>query len=705
MKSNLVKLGVKIILGILILPTSILASSIVNVDSISYKLVDGQEALNLSVNPGEVISKEIVISNNSNQKINLALRSEDAVEQVSSFKIKDDSTADLKNWVNLSKTSVSIPAHQSEKILATISIPSSAGIGKHYGAILGKYELINNQSEKINLESGIRVTAEVKGEAVNDFKLINPLISETSDTLTYSGKIFNSGNTVLSGQIGLNRNIQKVFVQPKDVAEFKLNVPKENKYFSTIQLNDISKAYLLNPSNQGTELNFLIILGAIAFGVILLNRIKKLSPEKAGFILLCIISVGFVSEINKSSDLKTDLISQNTKAYLTTIRFGNFPERQISKDSKVQWNGTLQINQGKITVVQKLHNEPSDQIYLNQDGNTLYFNNITGPDNDGIILLIKTDPSGEKPQLRYHNSLSGKDQTIDLEKTLNQPANISYKNFGMEIISEIAGSTITAYINNTAYNLKTIDTDTETIEEITSTEEIESISEDFATPEVETATIPSDQLKNELNLLQEIINEIPASSEILTDYILNSDHVEEVTYDSNVTTVKADENLINTLKETPLTIDELTSSPEINFVFTPNEKINLTPQQFSFTETRTSSQVLGEIVLVQNRQSNWATSISISDFESLSGGATISAENVVVNPGKVKIISQKGDAADINPGQEHRFNGSNDQATLVNIIPNNNEKTIFSIQPTLSVRVPAGTPPGRYKANITIRVL
>ena len=704
MKSNLVKLGIKIILGVLIVPTTIFASSIINVDSISYRLTDGQEKIDLKANPGETINQEIEISNNSEQKITLSLKADDAEGEGENFKIKDNSS-DIKNWLKLSKSEITIPSHQSIKVGATIKVPLSAGVGEHYGAILGKYELANSDSEKINLENGLRIKLTVSGEAHNDFKLLNPTVDENGDRLSYSGRIFNSGNTTLNGQITLNKNVQKVSIQPNDTADFSFEIPKGNKYVSTVKLNDISKAYLLNPANEKTGLNLLIILGLIGIGIIALNRTKKLSPEKAGFILLCLISIGFVSEINKNSELRADVISQNTKTYLTTIKFGNLPERQISKDDKVQWNGTLQLNQGKMIIVQKLHNEPSDQIYLNQEGNTLYFNNFTGPDNDGIILLIKAEDSINKPQLRYHNSLSGKDQIVDLEKTLNQPTLINYKNFGVEISSEIPGSTITAYINNKAYNLKTNEYISESITEITSTQEIESVSEEAATPEVESITIPSDQLKNELNLLQEIISEIPASSEILTDYILNSDHVEEVTYDSNVTTVKADEDLINTLKETPLTIDELTSSPEINFVFTPNEKINLTPQQFSFNEVRTSSQLLGEIVLVQNRQSDWATSISISDFESLSGNNSISASNTVIIPGKIKIISQKGEAAEITAGPEHRFTGSNDQATLVNIVPNNNEKTIFSIQPTLSVRIPAGTPPGRYKANITIRVL
>ncbi len=719
MKSNLVKLGITTILGSVILPVGIFASSIINVDSISYQLSDGQEAISLKANSGETVNKEILVTNNSNQKLNLTLRNEDAEQKSASFKISTDTSSDLKSWIHLSRNEISIAPHQTEKVEATIIIPSSAGVGKHYGAILGKYEFKDDQNVKINLENGMRITVDINGKAINDFKLINPVIKESSNTVNYTGKLFNSGNTLLKGQVVLNGKSQEISIQPQDATNFSLNVPKSDKYLSSVKLNELSKAYLLNPSNQDNGSNFLLILGTIALVFIAINRAKKLSPEKTGFILLCLISIGLVSELTKPSDLKTDLISQNDTTYLTTIKFGNFPERQISKNGKTQWNGTFQTNGGKMFIVQKLHNEPSDQIYLNQDGNTLYFNNITGPDNDGVIVLVKADSSESKPQLRYHNSLSGKDQNIDLEKTLNHPIDISYKNFGVEIASETPGPTVTAYVNGKAYSLQTIETLSETINEGVSTEEIESISdqsasaenesisEGTATPDerIETPTIPSDQLKNELNLLQEIISEIPASSEILTDYILNSDHVEEVTYNSNVTTVKADESLINTLKETPLTIDKLTDSSEINFVFTPNEKINLTPQQFSFTETRISSQQLGEIVLVQNRQSNWATSISISDFESLSGGANISANNVVINPGKIKLISQEGNPAEITAGQEYSFTGSNDQATLVSIIPNGNEKTIFSIQPTLSVRVPAGTPPGRYKANITIRVL
>ena len=705
MKSNLVKLGITTILGICILPTSLLAASIINIGNVSYKLGSGQEELTFSAKPGETISQDVTISNNSEEKLNLSLQKKKKKIDSTGFRT-EESNSDLKSWIQLSKNEFSIEPHHSEKLKINIEVPLTAGIGTHYGALLGKYEVKNSDSEKLYLENGIKIRGEIKGNATSAYTIINPTIFEKSGTITYSGKVFNSGNTNLDGEITLNGRSQKLSILPKDIADFSLQSNKMGKDISIINLNEISKAYLLNSTNNERDSGLLLIFAAIGLGIILLNRFKKLSLGSVSFILLCLISVGIFNQLENTNSLRTDLISQNQKSYLTTIKFGNLPEKLISKSDKIQWNGSLQINQGKMVLVQKLHNEPADQIYLNQEGNTLYFNNITGPDNDGVILLIKTDSTGEKPKLRYYNALTGQDQVIDLEKTLSQTYNIGYKNFGIEIRSETPGSTIQAYINNKAYNLNTFDSaNSQVIKELSSTEEISSIVDYLSTPEIEIQPIPSDQLKNELNLLQEIINEIPASSEILTDYILNSEHVEEVTYDNNITTVKADGSLINTLKETPLTIDELTSSPEVNFIFTSNEKINLTPQQFSFTETRTSSQLLGEIVLVQNRESNWSTSLSISDFESLSGGASISAENIVIAPGKVKTISQKGSPAEIIAGQEHRFTGSNDQAVLVNIIPNGNEKTIFSIQPTLSVRVPAGTPPGRYKANITIRVL
>jgi hypothetical protein len=530
---------------------------------------------------------------------------------------------------------------------------------------------------------------------------------------------------------------------------------------------------------------------------------------------------------NLNTHLFTDVL--NTPAlsgYKTTVKWGNMNQLDLPNKYKVNWKGYLTVKYGKMSILEKLHNEGSDNIDLNKEGTVLSFENQTGPDNDGIIIQIDPTTSDQVPTLTYKNTVSKEEYSFSLNENLYSKESFSYKLHAIEIQSMLAaekitpphlptaaelesgqnsGSTATdtsntggtpptdtsnsggttptdtsnsggtpptdtsnsggttptdtsnsggttptdtsntggntpADISNTGGNTpadtpNTGDTSTNTnttnpsenpIQDANSTENIDTINNPESTPDINTENPPaenntdnstqtptndnnsnqnSENNNSEQNSSSEIIKETTSSPEILTNYILATKYVREISKNDYSKTLEAEPNIIEQLKDSPDTIKDIISSPDLNFVFIPNQKISFSPQQFSFNQSRKTSQDLGEIVFVQNKQTTWNTYLTVTDFVSLSGEGTIPASAITINPGEIKMLTTKEAEDIIAPGTEKTLNGSSDSATLVSVQPHTANQYFFVMRPRVSIEVPPGTLPGLYRAEISVKVL
>ncbi len=732
------------IIGTFLFPTFCLAQSTFNLGTLDLKIANNRDQLQLVGEAETKFSENITITNYSDQSLDLRIYTADAKLNGQNFLPADEAEVsyDAANWISLPTDQIKLAARESHTIDISVNFPTNAGVGKHLAAIMFKYQNKDEQGNIINIEKGIRVIADVTGTPISKYKIINPQISSTNRFLTYTATLLNSGNTDLKGTVSLtNQNsnqVSDIFLKPDEESLLNFAVEKpafgQSTLLSTIELNNSAKTFVLSedfywPDFLGLLLFILTLI--VAGGLYLAVKNKELTKKqwaksslKKIILFMALSGVGIYTISNfpsiSSALLKTDtFINTPDTGYLTTIKWGDFTKINTDNINTTLWNGTIKASSGRMIIVEKLNVEHNDKIYLNTIGNILTFKNTTGPDNDGVIIIFKADPSDTNPSLTYKNNLSGDEFNIPITSTLKRPTYVNYKSAKVEFKTTISGENV---------NLKTAEGETQIntltlqatpsgevpIYEIQSTPNNEIIidgqaSEDNTIDQNLNPSAPQTvepntrQFEEELSLLRSIIKDLPSSPEILSQYILNSDFVQQVSSANNSATITAAPALISKLKDTPLTIQEISASADQNFIFVPNQKIKLTPQQFSFDQSKISSQVLGEIIFVQNKDISWNTYLSISNFVAVSGKGTIPASNVTIIPGSITMINQTGENPLITAGNRHRMSGSNDQATLVSVTPSGQGEAIFSMHPEIFLEVPPSTLPGLYRAEISIK--
>jgi hypothetical protein len=279
--------------------------------------------------------------------------------------------------------------------------------------------------------------------------------------------------------------------------------------------------------------------------------------------------------------------------------------------------------------------------------------------------------------LTFENHATGKALTLDLNKI---------KDKTIVIPNRLFAATITVR-----------ETTMETLRGAALLTEEGATPEAQATPEI-TINIPE---------LKSIFEDIPATPEVLSEFILTSDYVKKISTENALTKIETDSALIRALEATPEIIEEIAATPNLNFTFIPSETVTFPAQQFSFQDDKTTTQDLGTIIFVQNKSTAWNTYIGTTNFVSLSGHGIIPAGNLTVNPGKIKVLKQV-DGARVTEGVEKNIRGTFDKSILVNVEPGSfsgENRTIFTMNPKLEVKIPKGTPPGKYRGLLTITSL
>lgn len=715
MKTKTLKKGLAaIIITMVICAPIAFAKEYVNVNEIEIQSEAREDIIQINGLRSETFERKILLINHSDSTKNISLSILDDNKKLSS---------PLSSWIKLKDKNLDLAPHSTTETTFTISYPELAGVGTHYGTLLTSHVYDTDTQNRINIENGIKIKAQVLGEKHPKFKIINNRLEEETSQHIFKTTLVNSGNTNLSGKITVTNqaspnqeNSQEINLFPGEDRQISLTLKKETfgpeRIIASFDINNSAQTFVLKDDfTFPTEIPISLAIIAILISIELFFNKKKVL---AALIIACSLTtiLGYSSDAFKTPILANVLANGET-AYLTTIKWGTFNQTPLPEWVKTNWVGRFTTENGDMYLIEKLHNEKSDQISINSTKDTLNFKNVTGPDNDGVIILVR-NTNNRGGNLTLHNNLTGEEINIDLADTLKSPKYFNYKQQLIEVKSEVAPDIIKTIQPNGSIEIPLNKFWEETsalpiITEIESTADqlitdLESTAEQTPLVEIE-STYDQQKLQDEISLLKEIIEETPSSPDILSEVILNSIYVEEIVSENDLTKVKGSSKLINKLKDTPLTIQEITASPDINFVFVPNEKIKLTPQTFSFSETKTSSQELDEIVFVQKKGKPWNIYMSISDFYSVSGNHTIPAGNVTVSPGDINMISQSGKLPLLEGGKEKKIKSKKDEVTLVSIIPLEKGETTFSIKPRISVSIPPNTPPGLYKAEITIRSL
>lgn len=694
------KINFTILIISLLFPQILNATSI-SLNDLNIHYSNQKNYLDINFDKNKNISDQITINNLSNEQINININTEN-----------------LSDFIFIQNT-VSIKPHETVTIPFTVQLNKNLGVGNHQGLILFKYKKTLNNNI-YNLEKGLKLNINIPGQPQNIYKIINPVLTKKKNSIYYSYNLINNGNTLLNGETSLinktnnTQQTQHISIYPGESTKINLNVNNDTndnaKLINTIDLNNQLKTFVLNNNIKTTpDISPLLIISLLlATGIIIYLKIKNKKSKKINYILLGIFSlIFFQTSGNINQLLKTD--SFNTipeTGFLTTIKWGQFGATSQFKNNPISWNGYFKASSGKLIIIEKLHHEKGDNINLNKNENQLNFKNTTGPDNDGIILLFKPDESDQKPSLTYYNNNSQYKYTFPINSTLKLSKYLNYLNGEIEIKSEIADKNITIIQNNQEYNIDTTNISTTTpILEIIGSPETNIIFDTQSTDEIQIKeNKKSLQLQEELKVLKDIIKDSPSTSDSIYQYVLNSDLIEEINSNYNSTIIKTNPLLIDKLRNSPLIINEISSSAEQNLIFVPNSKVEMPSQFFSFNQKQSTSQSLGDMVFIQNKNNPWSIYLSINNLTSTKNNLNIPASNITIIPGNIKLLNQEETSNSIQPGPTHKLTNNNDQALLATITPqNSNENTIFALNPQIILDIPAGTKPGTYRAEITIR--
>lgn len=776
----------------ILLPQSVLAASILNGIEIHGR--EGTENIAFTARPGTELPGELTIRNSGRETAELKLYLHRAEINGQNFELLEQRTEhnDLINWISLGTEKIVLEAGAEKNVTFKIKIPENAAMGKHAGAIMASQRLDDGRGGIINLDTGIRIQATITGQPHQTaYKLINSRQQEENGKLVYKTTLVNKGNTILKGEAKLG-NLTHGPAQT-DKQDIRLQPGEEQKITLQTSRTPIGNEHIVGQLSINGELQTFVLknefrlpiselMGLLLFcSFIWLIRLSAADCKKslncpncrkthlAILLTITFFSAGVINGIQtQGKSLQTNIFGQDEQAYLTTIKWGNFTNFSTKDETVTAWRGQLSIKNGHFDEIEKLHNEISDSIQVNTTQDSINFQNYTGPDNDGIIVLVRA-PSGQDMVLQMRNSLSGEEIQIPLSTTLKKARTINYKNRQIQITSEVAPldlveqvdqPTETAVITTDAENTAETTDDTETLPpifefastldntilitdlesssdeetimetdlltDLEATDELETIetetteeeSSESATSEItesetETAAPDLQQLMEEIKLLTGLIRELPASPDVISEYILNSDFISSITSDSSSTTIVGSSRLIRMLVETPLIIKEITATPDTNFLFLSNDRLKLGSQNFSFSERKSSSQEMNEMIFVQKRTTPWTVYFSITDLSALSGNGSISASNITFTPGTVNIVSKSDSPAIIEAGPERKLTGRGDLAKLFTVTPETSDEsdetennlTIFSVKPRLNIFIPPQTLPGLYRGEITFKAI
>lgn len=623
---------------------------------------------------------------------------------------KEEISQKISPWMSMPATSLTLEGGETKIVPVTIRIPKNAGVGLHTGAVIVR-EKTKADGTQFHVEKGVRVYLNVKGTVVDHFALTDGRITRSLGNMGLNFEVENKGTTDFDSPLIMelqNMNGETVatqtlsgYIRPEEKAT--MNFSTSTPAFGVYQVS-LKSGQPLNGETSfsvGTfvavPLWFLIAIAGLAmgcsvftaknrsknevvefnFGKILTNAHFRKATGFLGILFISgLMSLPLVNMDGARNYFAAVLGATNPESYEVTVKWGNFRKLILNKKNKVEWHGQITLTGATATMKNTLNLEENDQVNITNEGNTIGFNLTTDTNNDGVVLNVV--PTGDAvPTLTFENYPSNINKTVNLAKLAGGKTTIANGAAGAVIFVK---STTLAELHGAS-----------ALTELNATPEAQ------ATPEV-IINIPE---------LKSIFEDIPATPEVLSEFILTSNYVKKISTENALTKIETDSALIRALEATPEIIDEIAATPSLNFTFIPSETITFPPQQFSFKQDKTSTQDLGTIIFVQNKETPWNTYMGTTNFIAVSGRGIIPAGSLTVIPGDAKILRQL-DGTQVSEGTEKTMEGTFDKSILVNVDPGTDmtdSKTIFTMNPKLSIKIPHGTPPGKYRGLLTITSL
>lgn len=658
-----------------------------------------------SVAPGHAVKESIRISNFGGTTKKLTLYATDAVstsdeEGGTGFFAKSpaEKSDDIASWIRLPASEIMLGPGESRILSVNIVTPSNAGVGLHTGAVIVR-ENADTVHGKVAVEKGVRIYLTVTGPVIERTETVSATLAEKAEHVTLTVTDLNRGTVDFVGDYRLE--MREIFgngtiaasgsrrIKPSTSGTISLSVEKPSFGVHSIFASDgKTETYL------GTVVYVpLWMLIAFLCAVVIVTRPSlKLSHVDFGeafnfsksnhfrhalvYFVAITLTAGSTLYLSTmdfgSAGAANSITSLPAHSYRMAVKWGNFRNLAIPDSYRKEWEGSLSFRDSTVSIVDYLHFEKSDKAEISSDNTTLFFKNVTGPDNDGLILDIEST-GANIPEITYRDARTGEKYvfpvTSFIDAAVIYPSGLFATSFKTEPGPE--------------HMMMALAEDLE------------------ATPEIEATPTPGARIPELENLF---VEDLPATPEVLADFILDSNYVNRITTERKTSLVSTDPILIEALAATPEVLAEISASPDLNFIFVPDEMVKFPPQEFSFDETKVTVENLGAMIFVQNKGTPWNTYVGTTDFTSISGDSVIPAYALTIIPGDPIIIGGQDEAV-IEPGNPRSFQGTADKSILVNVDPGTSSRQIFIMNPQLQVRIPPGTLPGHYRGTLTITSL
>lgn len=659
----------------------------------------------------------IQVSNFSSQPKELVVYGTDtSLNEGKSFftKTLHETSDDVADWIQLPTQKITLQPSESRVLSVNFTIPKNAGVGLHTGAIIVRENRSNptDNSQSFASEKGVRVYMNIVGSMLENG--YTQAVKSAQTSTQYQLNVTTANQGTVDYKTTYELRLRDLFGELHATASAPSRTEPQTTTTTILSLEKpafgLYNLYLSNQKGDaayaGTVLFLpfwlpVIMLFMVSMAVrpqhltkTALQNLFKNPEFKKGFAYfgLVIMMTGSSlayhaqqfstaqAQIARGQSAPQNLAAKDKAAdeYILTVKWGELRHVRVPGNQEKEWHGSISVNNGRLTIAELLNFERSDQAEVTGNKASVQYDVVTGPDNDGLMLSII--PTGSSvPSITYTND--GTDEQFEMLITDILKAPLTYPQ-GLWGVRFEAQYTEQEIARRNVLNV-------EALEEISATEEREATPQRFAQiPELE-------------NLF---IQEIPATRERLSDFILSSDYVEEVTREDSTNQLRVDSILLKALEATPEVLSEITATPDLNFLFIPTEEISFPPQEFSFNENKDSEQSLGTLIFVQNTRSSWNTFVGTTDFELLSGDHTIPASALTVIPGEISVLTEDGER-EVNPGEEKRITGRTDRTSLVNSDASGGQKKAFVMNPRLRVQIPGGTPAGTYRGELTITSL
>ena len=211
---------------------------------------NGSDFFRLSLYPGAATNATVVVSNSSDTPVTLPIYPVDArsdPEGAFVFASQPDLPVGVGSWMQLDNDEITVPANSEMEVSFRLSVPVNTPPGDYAGGLIIQAPLVEGETSIVEGDTafridvvqrlGARIYLNVAGTALKSLELGGLRWKQTSDTLTFTMPLRNTGNTilhptgtvVLSGWLGASTQLnfdppESIF--PGETVELQAQLPR-----------------------------------------------------------------------------------------------------------------------------------------------------------------------------------------------------------------------------------------------------------------------------------------------------------------------------------------------------------------------------------------------------------------------------------------------------------------------------------------------